>query len=186
VWAHARAPAVPAGRRMDRSMCCATGTCRRSDGRCTETRTATFPAGKDSDLATAARWAASRLLAVRLRRPDRPRHPPTDAHHRIERGTRPPMRCAGRRGRPPQLLQACGRRLVAQHCAPASQRCGAGRGHASLRTLLRDTRQEGADLSLPVPAVTAKRADRREFACLCPPGDCLRVNPEHRRDFGWR
>jgi hypothetical protein len=28
----------------------------------------------------------------------------TDAQHRIEREARPPMRCAGRRGRPPQLL----------------------------------------------------------------------------------
>ncbi len=39
--------------------------------------------------------------------------------HRIEREVRPPMRCAGRRGRPPQLLLTTGRWLTAPHCASA-------------------------------------------------------------------
>jgi hypothetical protein len=34
--------------------------------------------------------------------------------------------------------------------------------------------------------VSAERPDRREFSCLCPPGHCLRVNPEHGRYFRWR
>src|SRR5580704_3210320 len=94
------------------------------------------------------------------RRPDRPRQLPlTDAHRRIEREVRPPMRRAGRRGRPPQLLgmrpQAGGATPSASHPGDATP----DRGHASFRALLRDTRQKGADLGLPVPAVTAERPD---------------------------
>jgi len=59
-------------------------------------------------------------------------------------------------------------------------------GHASFRALLRDTRQKGTNFRLPVPAVTAEGPDRRELSSLCPPGNCLRVNPEHCRDFRWR
>jgi hypothetical protein len=58
-------------------------------------------------------------------------------------------------------------------------------GHASFRALLRDTRQKGANFGLPVPAVTAERPDRRQLSSLCPSGNCLRVNPEHRCDFRW-
>ncbi len=94
------------------------------------------------------------------RRPDRPRQLPlTDAHRRIERETRPPMRCAGHRGRPPQLLGkwplADGATLSASLPGDATP----DRGHASFRALLRDTRQKGADLSLPVPAVTTECPD---------------------------
>jgi hypothetical protein len=39
--------------------------------------------------------------------------------HRIEREARPPMRCAGRRGRPPQLERQYGRWLIALLCAIA-------------------------------------------------------------------
>ena len=39
--------------------------------------------------------------------------------HRIEREARPPMRCAGRRGRPPQLERQDGRWLIALLCAIA-------------------------------------------------------------------
>ena len=59
------------------------------------------------------------LLVTASRRPDRPRLPLTDAHHRIEREARPPMRCAGRRGRPPQLERQYGRWLIALLCAIA-------------------------------------------------------------------
>ena len=60
------------------------------------------------------------------------------------------------------------------------------RGHASFRALLRDTRQKGTNFGLPVTAVTTERPDRRELSGLCPSGNCLRVNPEHCRDFRWR
>jgi len=100
--------------------------------------------------------------------------------------TRPPMRRAGRRGRPPQLLRkwplADAGTLIASHPGAVAP----GRGQASFRALLRDARQKGADLSLPVPAVAAESPDRRELSCLRPPGHCLRVNPEHRRDFRGR
>jgi hypothetical protein len=55
--------------------------------------------------------AAERTLVLLLapgnlaRRPDRPRLPLTDAFIASNAKTRPPMRCAGRRGRPPQLLR---------------------------------------------------------------------------------
>ena len=61
-----------------------------------------------------------------------------------------------------------------------------GRGQASFRALLRDPREERANLCLPVPAVTTERPDRRELASLCPAGDGFRVNPEHCGNFSGR
>src|ERR1700722_2510877 len=84
---------------------------------------------------------------------------------------------------PPNYL-ANGRWLTSLHCVPADP--GAATpdcGHSSFRALLRDSRQKCANLSLPVPAVTAESPDRRELACLRPPGHCLRVNPEHCCNF---
>ncbi len=122
------------------------------------------------------------LPAIEPWRPDRPRrhHGPT-APHRIERSARPPMRSADGRGRPP--LNVCGRLPTARRRAPPPCRYPPGHGHLSLRALLRDARQKSADLGLPVPAVAAERPDRRELPSLRPPGDCLGVNPEHRRDL---
>jgi len=112
-----------------------------------------------------------------------PATPLTDAHHRIEREARPPMRCAGRRGRPPQLHDL-GRQLTVRRCASAPPGAATpGCGPVSFRALLRNPRQKGADLGLPVATVAAKRPDRRELARLGPPGHCLRVNPEHRCNF---
>jgi hypothetical protein len=108
---------------------------------------------------TAASATASRSPGAD-RRPDRPRQLPlTDAHRRIEREARPPMRCAGHRGRPPQLL---GKWPLADGATSSASHTGdetPDRGHASFRALLRDSRQKGADLGLPVPAVTAERPD---------------------------
>jgi hypothetical protein len=120
---------------------------------------------------------------IRPGRPDRPRrlHWPK-APHRIEHEARPPMRSADGRGRPPQLftdVASCGRRDGAHRCPGDSQAAAT----ASLRALLRDTRQESTDLGLPVAAVAAECPDRRELPCLRPPGDCLRVNPEHCCDL---
>jgi hypothetical protein len=113
-----------------------------------------------------------------------PATPLTDALHRIEREARPPMRCAGHRGRPPQLLGKWPLADDATLRASRSRRCNArGCGHASFRALLRDARQESADFSLPVPTVPAERPDRRELSRLRPPGHCLRVNPEHCCNF---
>jgi hypothetical protein len=119
-----------------------------------------------------------------VRRPDRPRQLQlTDAHRRIEREVRPPMRRAGRRGRPPQLQGMWPLADGAKLCASRPGDPTPDRGLASFRALLRDARQKGADFRLPVPAVTAERPDRRELSCLCPPGHSLRVNPEHRGNF---
>jgi len=84
---------------------------------------------------------------------------------------------------PPNCL-ANGRWLIAQLRVPAvpgavTPDCGL----ASFRALLRYPRQKSANLSLPVPAMSAERPDRRELACLRPSGNCLRVNPEHRCNF---
>jgi hypothetical protein len=83
----------------------------------------------------------------------------TDAHRRID------AKCAPRCGvlaagvDPPKHLGngplANGTTLSASHSGDSTPDCG----HASLRALLRDARQKGADLSLPVPAVAAKRPD---------------------------
>src|SRR5690606_12066773 len=55
-----------------------------------------------------------------------------------------------------------------------------------LRALLRNPRQQSPDLGLPVAPVTAEGADRRQLACLGPPGDGLGVDPEHGGDLGGR
>src|SRR6516162_6318626 len=53
----------------------------------------------------------------------------------------------------------------------------------SLRACLRDAREEGTNLRLPVPAVTAQGTDGGELACLRPPGDGLGIHAEHRGDL---
>src|SRR5215470_6741403 len=69
----------------------------------------------------------------------------------------------GCRGRPPLLLSVpCAR---------------------SLRTRLRNAREQGADLRLAVPAVTAESADGRELASLGPSCDGLGIHAEHRGDL---
>jgi hypothetical protein len=83
---------------------------------------------------------------------------------------------------PPKLftdVALCGRRGSAHRCPGNSQAAAT----ASLRALLRNARQKGTDLGLPVAAVTAERPNRRELPCLCPPSDCLGVNPEHCCDL---
>ena len=55
-----------------------------------------------------------------------------------------------------------------------------------LRTRLRAAREQGTDLSLPVPAVTAQGTDRREFAGLRPPRHGLGIHAKHRRNLGRR
>ncbi len=45
--------------------------------------------------------------------------------------------------------------------------------------------QPGADLGFPVPAVTPECADGGQLAVSRPPGDGLRVDSKHRRDFSW-
>jgi hypothetical protein len=45
--------------------------------------------------------------------------------------------------------------------------------------------QPGADLGFPVPPVTPECADGGQLAVSRPPGDGLRVDSEHRRDFSW-
>lgn len=52
-----------------------------------------------------------------------------------------------------------------------------------LRALLRDARQQRADLRLAVPAVSAQRPDRCQLPSLRPPSHRLRVNPKHRGDL---
>jgi hypothetical protein len=154
----------------------------RADGDCADADSAPIATGRDlahlaglepaagsgerarslflNGLELSAAWAAASRSPASSRRPDRPRQlPRTDAHRRIEREARPPMRCAGHRGRPPQLLDkwplADGATLSASLPGAATP----DRGHASFRALLRDTRQKGADLSLPVAAVAAECPD---------------------------
>src|SRR5215468_2263621 len=73
------------------------------------------------------------------------------------------MRPVAARADPPSLLTA--------YCA------------RSLRTRLRNACEQGADLRLPVPAVTAESADGRELASLRPSGDGLGIHAEHRGDL---
>src|ERR1700678_2613829 len=54
-----------------------------------------------------------------------------------------------------------------------------------LHALLRNPREQCANLGLPVPAVTPERTDGGQLAGLRPPGDGLRVHSEHRRDLRW-
>ena len=88
-------------------------------------------------------------------------------------------------GADPPLLLAHGR-ACARQCAPASPaRLAPGSGQMSLRTLLRDTRQQSSNLCLPVSAVAAEGSDRRQLSGLGPPRYGLRVSPEHRCDLRW-
>src|SRR5262249_17732431 len=54
-------------------------------------------------------------------------------------------------------------------------------GHSSFRTWLRDPREQGADLGLPVPTVAAEGTDRRQLSGLCPASHRLGIHPEHGR-----
>src|SRR6516225_4327774 len=77
------------------------------------------------------------LLATLPRRPDRPRLPMTEIHHRIEREARPPMRVLAAGVDPPNCL---GKWPLADRAALRTSRSGAvlpDRGHASFRALLR-------------------------------------------------
>src|SRR5262249_19504133 len=84
-------------------------------------------------------------------------------------------------------------------CCAVQARAARGRGRSRarppertarqrdlLRTRLRDAREQGADLRLPVPAVTAQGTDGPELAGLRPPRHGLRIHPKHRRNLGWR
>src|SRR5207247_989099 len=59
-------------------------------------------------------------------------------------------------------------------------------GRRSLGALLRNTREQCTNLSLPVAPVSPQRADRGQFAGLCPACDGLGVDTEHRGDLGGR
>jgi hypothetical protein len=59
------------------------------------------------------------------------------------------------------------------------------RGLASLRALLRNSREQGAYFCLPVPAVSAERTYGSQLPGLGPPCDGFRVNPEHGRYLCW-
>src|SRR3984893_7919809 len=76
-----------------------------------------------------------------------------------------------------------GARLSEHVVAAPTARNAPGHGSMSLRALLRDTREQCADLSLPVPAVTAERTDGGQFPGLGPPRNGLGVNSEHSRDL---
>src|SRR5690606_7401894 len=54
---------------------------------------------------------------------------------------------------------------------------------SGLAALLRNAREQGADLGFAVAAVPAERADRRELAGLRPARDRLRVDAEHGGDL---
>src|SRR6266566_1418521 len=104
----------------------------------------------------------------------------------------PPYAAHGHRGRPPALLSLTlttsrwpppARLPRAVTAAPALS--APGNCQALLRALLRDAREQCANFSLPVPTVTAERADGRQLAGLGPSGDGLRVHPEHGRDLCW-
>src|SRR5579859_4932476 len=58
--------------------------------------------------------------------------------------------------------------------------------HELLRTGLRDAAEQCADLGLPIPAVAAQGANRRELAGLRPPRHRLRIHAEHRGNLGRR
>src|SRR5215472_4895618 len=59
-------------------------------------------------------------------------------------------------------------------------------GRRSLGALLRNTREQCTNLSLPVSPVSPQRADRGQFASLRPPCDGLGVDTEHRGDLRGR
>lgn len=68
----------------------------------------------------------------------------------------------------------------------------AGRRSSCVRTLRRSlgltlrryAGEQFPDLGLAVPAVAAKCANRTQLSSLCPPSNRLRVDAEHRRNFG--
>src|SRR5579872_4951160 len=59
-------------------------------------------------------------------------------------------------------------------------------GRRSLGALLRNTREQCTNLSLPVAPVSPQRADRGQFPGLCPACDGLGVDTEHRGDLRGR
>src|SRR5437762_13250417 len=59
-------------------------------------------------------------------------------------------------------------------------------GRRSLGALLRNTREQCTNLSLPVAPVSPQRADRGQFAGLCPACDGLGVDAKHRGDLRGR
>jgi hypothetical protein len=70
-------------------------------------------------------------------------------------------------------------RLVAANAREENKACRS----LLLRALLRDSRQEGPDFGLPVPAVASKGSDGGQFPRLRPPRDRLRVDTEHGRNL---
>ena len=75
---------------------------------------------------------------------------------------------------------------VTHHRASVRFRTSAWFFSMLLRTLLRDSRQQGPDFRLPIPTVTTKGPDRCELSGLGPPRDGFRVHPEHCGDLGRR
>src|ERR1051326_5516258 len=71
-------------------------------------------------------------------------------------------------------------------CSPRAPRPLGEYGTRSLGALLRNTREQCTNLSLPVAPVSPQRADRGQFAGLRPAGDGLGVDTEHRGDLSWR
>jgi hypothetical protein len=104
----------------------------------------------------------------------------------------PPIGHTGRCGRPPFVCSYRPRvcsyrpRRARARAALIGPRCRDAGIRTSLRSLLRDTRKQGANLGLPVAAVTTQSADRGQLASLRPPRDGLGVDSEHRRDLSWR
>ena len=87
------------------------------------------------------------------------------------------------RGRPPIPLIEC---LPLSPCAvPDGHRPGED-GRRSLGTLLRNTREQCTNLSLPVAPVSPQRADRGQFSGLRPSCDGLGVDAKHRGDLRGR
>src|SRR6266536_3016294 len=108
----------------------------------------------------------------------------------------PPYAAHGHRGRPPCLTFVNSHYLLlltpttsrwppparlSRAVTAAPTLSASGTGQALLRALLRDPREQGANFCLPVPTVTAERADGRQLAGLGPGCDGLRVHPEHGR-----
>jgi len=61
-----------------------------------------------------------------------------------------------------------------------------GHGRKSLGTLLRNTREQCTNFSLPVAPVSPQRADRRQLASLRPTCNGLGIDTEHRGDLSRR
>src|SRR5437763_16669591 len=71
-------------------------------------------------------------------------------------------------------------------CSPRAPRPIGEYGTRSLGTLLRNTREQCTNLSLPVAPVSPQRADRGQFASLRPACDGLGVDAKHRGDLRGR